>query len=198
MGLSAAAALALLIGDPDGRPPGSAGGGEAWSATLARAWRPPVADAAASTPAAASPGALPPLSPITADELMTRARTGATVVNLWATYCGPCRQELPALLRVARAHHKDGLRLMLVSVDFDEQRLTARRFLAAQGFRDTSFIKTGNDQAFINGVEPEWSGALPATLIFDRAGRRIAFWEGAADEHRFEHMVTQALAPNRR
>jgi thiol-disulfide isomerase/thioredoxin len=194
------AALALLVGPPERLLPTGANG-DAWSARLARAWHAPVADAAASTPAAASPAgsaALPPLAPITADELMSRARGGATVVNLWATYCVPCRQELPALLRVAKAHRKDGLRLMLVSVDFDEQRLNARRFLAAQGFRDTSFIKTGNDQAFINGVEPEWSGALPATLIFDRAGRRIAFWEGAADEHRFEHMVTQALATNRR
>jgi len=117
-----------------------------------------------------------------------------TLVNLWATWCAPCRAEMPALLRVARAHRDDGVRLMLVSVDFDDQIGAVRRFLSQQAVEETTYMKTGDDMSFINGLHPSWSGALPATLVYDRRGNLTAFWEGAADENRFEHAVIAALA----
>ena len=123
-----------------------------------------------------------------------RSRGHVTLVNLWATWCPPCRSEMPALLRVARAHHADGVRLMLVSVDFDDQIGAVRRFLASQSVADTTYLKQGDDMSFINALHPEWSGALPATLVYDRNGRLTDFWEGAANEDRFEHAVIAALA----
>lgn len=150
--------------------------------------------------ALADTGADPIVVPIGADGIRARARAagGVTVVNLWATWCAPCRAEMPALLRVAQAHRDDGVRLMLVSVDFEDQLGGVRRFLAEQSVEDTTFVKTGDDMGFINGVHRDWSGALPATLVYDRSGRLSDFWEGAADENRFEHAVIAALAASPR
>ena len=145
----------------------------------------------------AAAGAGPPLLPITAPELLERAaRPGAraTLVNVWATWCGPCREEFPGLLRVARANAGKGLRLMLVSADFDDQQPAVRAFLGERAVSDTTFLKTGDDMVFINTLSPKWSGALPATFIYDGGGRLVAFWEGMADEARFQHAVDQALA----
>ncbi|HTO89500.1 MAG TPA: TlpA disulfide reductase family protein [Candidatus Sulfotelmatobacter sp.] len=139
----------------------------------------------------------PPVTPTTAEQVLARARRGdATIVNLWATWCPPCRDEMPALIRVARVHKEDRVRLVLVSVDFEDQLPAVRKFLATQGYTDTSYLKTGDDQKFINAIYPQWTGALPATLVFDRSGRQVAFWEGRADESKFEHAVIEALAAN--
>jgi len=113
------------------------------------------------------------------------------VLNVWATWCGPCRAEFPALLRVARRH--PDVRLVLVSADFDTQVHAVREFLAAHGVRDTTYLKHESDQAFIDGLDPAWSGSLPATLVYDAHGRRVASWEGAADSTRFEAAIAAAV-----
>jgi thiol-disulfide isomerase/thioredoxin len=134
--------------------------------------------------------------PIDAAGLRARVADGrarVTLVNLWATWCGPCREEFPALVAAATRHRADGLRLLLVSGDFDDELTPVRRFLEANGIADTSFVKHEADMTFINGVHPAWSGALPATLLYDSHGRLLEFWEGAADSTRFEQAITRAL-----
>jgi thiol-disulfide isomerase/thioredoxin len=100
----------------------------------------------------------------------------AVLVNVWATWCEPCREEMPDLLRAYRAHKKDGLRLVLVSADDEPTRAEAEKFLASQGVDFDSFLRTGDDMAFINGLDPRWSGALPASFLFDGQGRVLQFW----------------------
>ena len=134
--------------------------------------------------------------PIDAAGLRQRVSDGrakVTLVNLWATWCGPCREEFPALVAAARRHEAEGVRLLLVSADFDDQLPEVRQFLARHGVRDTCFIKAQADMPFIDGVHREWSGALPATLLFDDHGRLLEFWEGGADSARFERAVRTAL-----
>ena len=140
----------------------------------------------------------PPVEPIASAGIHSRVTDGGgvTVVNLWATWCAPCRREMPALLSVARAHKADGVRLLLVSVDFDDQLPQVRKFLAGNGVDQTTYFKNEPDQQFINAVHPQWSGALPATLVYDRKGKLVEFWEGAGDENRFEHAVIAALTSN--
>ncbi len=139
----------------------------------------------------------PPVIASTGASLMQRARNGAaevTIVSVWATWCAPCREKFPAMLATS-ARHEGRVRLLLLSADFDDQVAEARAFLASQGYADTSWIKSEKDQEFIDSVHPQWSGALPATLVFDREGRLSAFWEGSADSARFENAVQKALTP---
>jgi len=142
---------------------------------------------------AGAPGdtALVPATAARLRELAAVPGADATVLNVWATWCGPCREEFPALLAVARRH--PNVRLLLVSADFDDQAREAREFLGAHGVTDTTWLKSEPDQEFINGLESNWSGALPATIVFDARGRAVSFWEGAADSARFEAAISKAL-----
>ena len=97
------------------------------------------------------------------------------------------------MLAAVRAHGDDSVRLVLVSTDFDEALGDVHRFLATNGVRDTTYLKHDDDQGFINTLNPDWSGSLPATFVYDAAGRRVAFWEGRADRARFEAAIRQAL-----
>ena len=72
-----------------------------------------------------------------------------------------------------------------------------RHFLESHGVRDTSYLKRGGDQTFIDTLNRAWSGSIPATFVYDAAGRRVAFWEGRADRARFEEAILQALASRR-
>jgi len=116
-----------------------------------------------------------------------------TLVNVWATWCAPCREEFPELVRLERAWRDRGARVMFVSADFDDQLPAVRAFLSEQGVTAPSWIKTGDDMAFINAIEPRWTGALPATFIYDSRGELVRFWEGKADYAKFESELRAAL-----
>ncbi len=96
------------------------------------------------------------------------------VVNFWATWCVPCREEFPAFVELERRYAGRGLTVLAVSLDSPGVRDTeVKSFLAEQRPGFPVFIKTAGDpDTFINAIDPEWSGVLPATFIYDRRGQR--------------------------
>jgi len=85
---------------------------------------------------------------------------------------------MPGLLRFYREHKAEGLRLVLVSVDDEDNRDEVVRFLASQGVDFQTWMKLGDDMSFINALSPQWSGALPASFLFDGGGRVRQSWYG--------------------
>ena len=116
------------------------------------------------------------------------------VMNVWATWCVPCREEFPDLMRIHREYRDRGVRLMLVSADFDTELPAVHRFLAAQGVDFPTFIKNDQDMRFINGLEPRWTGALPATFLYDGVGRKLWFHEGKVAYDTLNTRLAAALA----
>jgi thiol-disulfide isomerase/thioredoxin len=138
----------------------------------------------------------PVIRPAAASQILAAVRApGARVVvlNVWATWCVPCREEFPDLMRIALASRPQGLRLVLVSADFDDQIPAVRRFLRERGVDFPSYLKTGDDMEFINALNPRWSGALPATFVYDGSGRQVYFHEGRVPTRDLEQAVRQAL-----
>lgn len=127
-----------------------------------------------------SPATLTPATSADVIQEVERSRGSVVLVNVWATWCTPCREELPDLLRLQRELADRGFRLILVSADVTSQRPAAAALLASQGVGFPTFAKAQGDQDFIDGLDTRWSGALPASLLFDRKGRKVAFWEGKA------------------
>jgi len=138
-------------------------------------------------------------APIKADAAQIHAAIGkpgasAVLVNVWATWCAPCREEFPDLMHVAREFSGQGLRTVLVSTDFEGEEDGARRFLSEHGVDFDTYIKTGKDEEFVNGLSADWSGALPATFVYDAQGRLVRFWEGKASYPIMKKRVQEALA----
>jgi len=131
---------------------------------------------------------------VTVEELIREIRkpgNGPVLVNVWATWCPPCREEFPDLLRLKRAYEERGLRLLLVSADFDDR--GAQRFLADHGVDFVTYLKTGDDMVFINALDARWSGALPATFVHDAQGAPRFFRQGRMTYEELEHQVLAAL-----
>jgi thiol-disulfide isomerase/thioredoxin len=127
-------------------------------------------------------------------KLIREAKAEVVVVNVWATWCMPCREEFPDLLRLRKEYADRGLDLILVSGDFsDDWQDQVGSFLRSKGVDFVTYIKEGDDMRFINTLNRQWSGALPATLFYGPEGRLRDFWEGKADYARMKSAVEDIL-----
>lgn len=90
------------------------------------------------------------------------------VLNFWATWCSPCVKEIGYFEQLHNESYPSGLKVILVSLDFPNQ-LESRviPFLQNKGISAEVRIMTDTDyNAWIDRVDPSWSGAIPATLIY--------------------------------
>jgi len=108
------------------------------------------------------------------EQRIAAERGRVVVVNFWATWCEPCREEFPDFIELQRRHASRGLLVLAVSLDAPSERDTeVKKFLAEMQPVFPVLIKTAGDpDVFINAIDPKWTGSLPATLIYDRSGKR--------------------------
>jgi thiol-disulfide isomerase/thioredoxin len=148
-------------------------------------------------PAGRTATGAPTVAPADAPAVLAAVRAPgakAVVLNVWATWCEPCREEFPDLVRLGHEYGGRGVRLVLVSGDFDSERPAVTQFLNEQGVDFATYIKSGDDMKFINGLNPKWTGALPATFVYDGQGRLRDFWEGKASYAKMEERLRRVLA----
>ncbi len=89
------------------------------------------------------------------------------VVSFWATWCGPCVEEIPWLQEAVEKHKKEGVELVLVSLDFGTyfpKKVTD--FVKEKKFKATFFwLDETNADVFCPRIDPRWDGSIPVTLL---------------------------------
>ncbi|MCS7023533.1 MAG: TlpA family protein disulfide reductase [Bryobacteraceae bacterium] len=104
------------------------------------------------------------------------------LVNFWATYCIPCRKEMPALVQLAAKYGPKGLVLLTVSADEPEQQAAAEKFLLQNKVPEPHYWRQVKDEdTFIRSIDASWSGALPASFLYDRSGKKVKTFVGELD-----------------
>ena len=100
------------------------------------------------------------------------------VINFWATWCAPCVKELPYFEKLHQGMATQKIKVILVSLDFRKDLETKLKpFLAQKQFSASVAALVDSRQAqWIDKVDPSWSGAVPATLVY--RGRQRQFKEG--------------------
>jgi thiol-disulfide isomerase/thioredoxin len=129
-----------------------------------------------------------PVTLETIDEAGVRAQVGneggskLRLVNVWATWCGPCVIEFPDLVSIHRIYRGRELEVVTVNADDAAKREKALEFLKAQqaSTRNYAFDK-GDPYALVEAVDPKWQGALPHTIVVAPGGEVIYRSEGAFD-----------------
>jgi len=113
------------------------------------------------------------------------------IVNFWATWCGPCREEFPDLVRLYR-ENKDSVVLVAVSMDEPEDAGKALEYLKQQKSDFPAYIRGFKDfEAFVNAIDPKWMGAIPATFVFDRSGKRVFSQEGKVTYDQLKKVIAR-------
>jgi thiol-disulfide isomerase/thioredoxin len=144
--------------------------------------------------AAAGPSELLDLTEKEHRRLLEENRGQVVLFDFWATWCAPCRAEMPLLVQMERRLRARGFRLITVSADEPGARQEALALLREHGVAAPAFIKSvDDDDAFINAIHPKWSGALPALFLYDRHGRLARMFIGESEISEIEAAVKALL-----
>jgi thiol-disulfide isomerase/thioredoxin len=115
-------------------------------------------------------------------KLLAASRGQVVLVNFWATYCVPCRKEMPQLVAMAAKLRARGFQFVTISADEPEQQSAAGMFLDKIKVPAPAYIrKAKDDDKFTVLVDQKWDGALPASFLYDRQGRKVKSFFGEAD-----------------
>ena len=155
---------------------------------------------AAALVAFARPAASEPVKLVKPEQYRARvvaAKKGRVVlVNFWATWCDPCREEMPALISTAKAFSSKDLAVALVSTDSLKKTPDVEKFLSSRKVPFVCWqVKSTDPQRFIDAVDKSWNGAVPYTLVYDRKGELVMRLAGPQTEKSFGEAVRKALAP---
>ncbi|MFY0607519.1 MAG: redoxin domain-containing protein [Cyclobacteriaceae bacterium] len=128
------------------------------------------------------------VTPIGLKELeneMSQTSDELRVYNFWASWCGPCIQEMPHFDELSKDTN-----VTLVSLDFEEDLQKAANILNKKKISLSSYLLTEQDMdKYIAVLGESWSGAIPATVIISASGQRF-FYEGSFDKEELFDLVS--------
>jgi thiol-disulfide isomerase/thioredoxin len=102
------------------------------------------------------------------------------LVNVWATWCGPCVSEFPDLVTINRMYRQREFDMISVSLDTLENRDKALAFLNKQAASFQNYRFAGNDREHMGeALDPKWRGAIPYTLLIAPGGKILYRHSGA-------------------
>ena len=112
------------------------------------------------------------------------------LVNVWATWCGPCVIEFPDLVALHRIYRGRDFEIVTVDADPPELQGKVKSFLEAQhaSMRNVVFDKS-DPYALIELIDPAWQGALPHTVLVAPGGKVLYRSEGAFDTHELRRRI---------
>ena len=114
------------------------------------------------------------------------------LLNIWATWCTPCRKEIPDLIRLSN-NYKNSIDVVGISIDYPEDlKQKILPFLKKNNVTYTNYISAfRKDEDLINFLNKIWGGALPASFIYNPEGKLLYFIEGKKDYEFFEELINK-------
>lgn len=127
-------------------------------------------------------------------KLVASAKGKVLLVNFWATYCVPCRKEMPQLVALGARYKAQGLEFVTISADEPEQKKDAAAFLDKAKVAAPVYIRQAkDDDKFTAGIDAKWSGALPATFLYDKTGKKVRSFFGEVKLAELEAAIKKLL-----
>ena len=127
-------------------------------------------------------------------ELVANGGEKLRLINIWATWCGPCIIEFPELVKMQRMYGKRGFEVVSVSMDRPEKREHVLEFLKEQQAAFANYLYIPSDrEAFFDAVDPDWQGNLPYTVLVEPGGKMVYRHDGAFDPLEVRKAVIEKL-----
>lgn len=127
---------------------------------------------------------------------LIKAKGKPLLVNFWATWCDPCREEFPDLVKIDAAY-KGKIDFVTVSLDdLAEIRTSVPKFLTeVKATMPAYLLKTPDESAAITMIAKDWSGNLPMTVLYAASGEVAYIKMGKVTHEKLTEEIDKALSP---
>lgn len=138
------------------------------------------------------------VAPIDTDALkglITQQREGPLLVNFWATYCDPCRDEFPDLVKIDKEYRPRSLEFVTVSLDdMSDIKTSVPKFLDSMKAKMPAYLLNVDDpEPAINLVDRAWQGSLPATFLYNEKGEVVYKHIGRVDPAELREAIDKVV-----
>ena len=118
------------------------------------------------------------------------------LVNFWATWCGPCREEFPDLVEIDN-EYRGRIDFITISLDFAEETDAAvPKFLSEmKAEMPTYLLVSADENAIISSIAKDWSGALPSTILYNEKGEITYLRQGKVNPETLKGEIEKTLSP---
>jgi thiol-disulfide isomerase/thioredoxin len=143
----------------------------------------------------AAQGKLAPVDQASYPKVIAAHKGKVVLANFWATWCVPCRKEMPQLVQLSHKLAARGFDLVMISADEAEQETAAAKLLQDNRAEGANYLlKTADNDKFYPVVDAKWSsGELPALFLYDRSGKRVRSFFGETSVADLEAAITKLL-----
>lgn len=126
---------------------------------------------------------------------MIDTSTQPLIVNFWSTWCKPCIHEIPWFEKIVAEFKKEGVKLLLVSLDFREDYpWKLQQFVSRQKYQSkVVWLNETNADFFCPRIDSAWSGSIPSTLMVNNNKNYRQFFEHQLKEERFRSEVQKLV-----
>jgi len=141
-------------------------------------------------------------------DLLANRTDKLRLVNLWATWCGPCVAEMPHFVEIGRQFETRGFDMITISTDdpsaVEKAGKLLKRFHAAmpdlteisvkeEGRRTNNYLYVGSTDSLAEALDPEWQGTLPHTVLIAPGGKILHRFSGEVDSRELRRVIVKSL-----
>lgn len=114
------------------------------------------------------------------------------LINVWATWCGPCVNEFPSFVAINRMYRKRDFEFIAISADNPEKRNKVEKALKNLMAANTNYLFSIDDKyKLIESVDANWTGALPYTILVEPGGKIVYAKQGTIDAMEMKTLIVE-------
>ena len=126
------------------------------------------------------------------ENIINKQNDTTYLVNFWATWCIPCRTEIPYIEQINEKYTKEKFRVVLISLDFPSKKEALLIPYVNENIRSEVWLLDERDpNSWIDKVDKSWTGAIPATIIFNRNIK--LFYEKSFDFEELDSIINNCI-----
>ncbi|HEY4323639.1 MAG TPA: redoxin family protein [Mucilaginibacter sp.] len=115
------------------------------------------------------------------------------LINVWATWCGPCVAEFSDFITMNRMYRDRSFEFVSISADDPANKDKALKFLQKKQASATNYIFSVDDKyKLIEAIDPKWEGALPYTILVEPNGKIVYAHQGAIDPMELKRIIVDS------
>jgi len=123
-------------------------------------------------------------------DLITNSSGKLRLINVWATWCGPCVTEFPDFVTMNRMYRQRDFEFISISADEPSKKEKVLSFLKDKNAANKNFLfSIDNKYKLIEAIDPNWQGALPYTILVEPGGKIIYGKQGRIDPAAMKKMI---------